>query len=188
MEPLIYLVELKEPIVDELFVHLLQYAEPYKQKNIMSHSKKDEADRMLVGDLLLKYVLKKEHSIPMSDVNIQLGEFGKPYLPDYPDVHFNISHSGDFVVCAVSQSPVGIDIQTILTYKERVARRVLSPERVQEIEESTNPDLLFTKYWAEKEALLKLVGCGFSGEVNEDDLDFKRETIITDQYVLSIAY
>ena len=188
MEPLIYLVEIKEPLSDDVFEALLPYAEPYKQKNIKSHSKKDEADRMLVGDMLLKYVLKKQFSIPMSNLNIQLGEFGKPYLPDYPDVHFNISHSGDFVVCAVSQSPVGIDIQTILTDKERIARRVLSSEKLQEIEESTEPDLLFTKYWAEKEALLKLVGCGFSGEVNEDDLQFKRKTIVTDQYVLSVAY
>ena len=53
---------------------------------------------------------------------------------------------------------------------------------------SKEPDLLFTKYWAEKEALLKLVGCGFSGEVNENELEFRRKTIVTDQYVLSLAY
>lgn len=188
MEPLIYLVEIKEPLSDDVFEALLPYAEPYKQKNIKSHSKKDEADRMLVGDMLLKYVLKKQFSIPMSNLNVQLGELGKPYLPSYPNIHFNISHSGAYVVCAVSDSPVGIDIQTILNYKERIARRVLSPERVQEIEASTEPDLLFTKYWAEKEALLKLVGCGFSGEVNENELEFRRKTIVTDQYVLSLAY
>lgn len=188
MEPLIYLVEIKNPIDEQTFSFLLQYAEPYKRKNIISHGKKEEADRMLVSDILLKYVLKTHFSIPMSKLNVQLGELGKPYLPSYPDIHFNISHSGNYVVCAISDSPVGIDIQTNLVYKQRIAKRVLSPERVREIEESTHPDLLFTRYWAEKEAILKMVGCGFSGEVNEDDIDFRRKNIITDQYVISVAY
>ncbi len=188
MEPSIYLVEIKNPIDKHTFNFLLRYVEPYKRENIKRHPKKDEVDRMLVGDILVKYVLKTEFSIPMSNLNIQLGELGKPYLPQFPHIHFNISHSGNYVVCAFAESPVGIDIQTILTYKEKIARRVLSPEKVREIEGSPNPDLLFTTYWAEKEALLKMVGCGFSGEVKEDNLEFKRKTVVTDRYVISLAY
>jgi 4'-phosphopantetheinyl transferase len=159
MEPLIYLVEIKNPIDELTFDFLLRYVEPYKRKNIQGHNVKEEKDRMLVGDILVKYVLKTKYSIPMSNLNIQLGELGKPYLPDFPHIHFNISHSGNYVVCAFSESPVGIDIQTIMTYKEKIARRVLSPEKVRKIEESNNPDLLFTRYWAEKEALLKIFAC-----------------------------
>jgi phosphopantetheinyl transferase (holo-ACP synthase) len=75
-----------------------------------------------------------------------------------------------------------------MTYKEKIARRVLSPEKVRKIEESNNPDLLFTRYWAEKEALLKMVGCGFSGVVNEDTTEYNKKTIVTDQYIISLAY
>ena len=188
MEPLIYLVEIKNPIDEKTFNFLLKYVEPYKRKNILSHPKKEEADHMLVGDILVKFVLKNKFLIPMSEVNIQLGEFGKPYLPDFPHIHFNIIHSGNYVVCAFAEQDVGIDIQTILTYKKRIAERVLSSDKVSETEQSSNPDLLFTRYWAEREALLKLVGCGFSGDVNEVDLEFKRKTIITEQYVISLAY
>ena len=188
MEPLVYLVEIKNSIDEHTFNFLLRYAEPYKKGNIKSHPQKDEADRMLVGDILLKCVLKAEFSIPMSKLNIQLGELGKPYLPEFPHIHFNISHSGNYVVCAIAEAPVGIDIQTIMTYKQRIAKRVLSPGNVKEIEDSRNPDLLFTKYWAEKEALLKMVGCGFSGDVKEEELEFNRKTVVTDQYVISIAY
>lgn len=188
MEPLIYLAEIKNPIDDNIFNFLLEYVEPYKRDIIRRHPKKDEAERMLVGDILVKYVLKTKYSIPMSNLNIQLGEFGKPYLPEFPDIHFNISHSGNYVVCAFSDSPVGIDVQTILSYKEKIAKRILSYEKVREIEESQNPDLLFTTCWSEKEALLKKVGCGFSGEVNETDLEFKRKTVVTDRYVISLVY
>lgn len=188
MEPSIYLVEIKSPIDESIFNFLLKYVEPYKRKNILSHPKKEEADRMLVGDILVRFALKDKFSIPMSSLNIQLGEFGKPYLPEYPHIHFNISHSGNYVVCAVAEKEVGIDIQTILKYKKRIAERVLSSDKVIETEQSSNPDLLFTRYWAEREAFLKMVGCGFSGDVNEDDLEFKRKTIITEQYVISLAY
>lgn len=188
MEPLIYLVEIRKPIDEHIFNFLLRYVEPYKRRNIECQKKKDEADRMLVGDILVKFVLKTKYSIPMSNLNIKLGELGKPYLPEFPHIHFNVSHSGNYVVCVFFDSPIGIDIQTILPYKERIAKRVLSPEKVREAEKSSSPDVLFTTYWAEKEALLKMVGCGFSGEVKEDELEFERKTIVTDQYVISLAY
>ena len=46
---------------------------------------------------------------------IQFGynNYQKPYLKDYPDIHFNGSHSGEYLVCALSDVPVGIDIQKI---------------------------------------------------------------------------
>lgn len=188
MEPLIYLVEIKNPIDENTFNFLLKYVEPYKRENIIYHKKKEEQDRMLVGDILVKYILKTEFSIPMSNLNIQLGELGKPYLPTFPHIHFNVSHSGNYVICAFFESPIGIDIQTILSYKEKIAKRILPPEKIREIEESKTPDMLFTQYWSEKEALLKMVGCGFSGDVNENDVVFKRKTIITDHYVISLAY
>lgn len=188
MEPLVYLVEIKDNIDENIFKFLLAYVEPYKRKIIEAHPKKEEAERMLVGDILVKYVLKTKFSISMSNLNIQQGEFGKPYLPEFSDIHFNISHSGDYVVCAFFDSPIGVDIQTILTYSEKIAKRVLSCEKIKKIEESQNPDLAFTTCWAEKEALLKMVGCGFSGEVNEAELDIRRKTITTDKFVLSLAY
>lgn len=188
MEPIIYLIEIEKPIDDTIFNFLLEYVEPYKRENIIHHIKKEEKDRMLIGDILVKYILKTRFSISMIGLNVGLGPFGKPYLPDYPDIHFNVSHSGKYVVCAFSDSPVGVDIQVIIPYREKIAKRIVSPEKIREIEESTNPDMLFTKYWAEKEALLKMSGCGFSGEVEESEFDFKRKTVTTDEYVISIAY
>ena len=37
---------------------------------------------------------------------------GKPFIVDHPNIHFNLSHSGDVAICAVSNQPVGIDIET----------------------------------------------------------------------------
>ena len=49
---------------------------------------------------------------------IERGEFGKPYLRDFPELHFNVSHSGTKMVLAIShEMPVGIDIEQIKSRK-----------------------------------------------------------------------
>ena len=73
---------------------------------------------MLVGEILAKVVIKKTFGIDLTKQNFTYTEHGKPYLSDYSDVHFNISHSGEYVVCSVSDKPVGVDIQKISKYRE----------------------------------------------------------------------
>ena len=47
---------------------------------------------------------------------------GKPYFPAFPDFYYNISHSGSYVVCAVCDHPVGIDLQQIPNQAERALK------------------------------------------------------------------
>lgn len=65
---------------------------------------------MLVGEILAKTAIKKTFGIDIAKQNFTYTGHGKPYLLNYPDVHFNISHSGEYVACAVADSPVGVDI------------------------------------------------------------------------------
>ena len=48
-----------------------------------------------------------------SSLRIGIGEHGKPYLQDYPEVHFNLSHAGNRVMCVVSPEPAGCDIEGV---------------------------------------------------------------------------
>lgn len=52
----------------------------------------------------------------------EYGELGKPQIVNIPK-KFNLSHSGDYVVCAVGDGEVGADIQKWVPYKERTAER-----------------------------------------------------------------
>ena len=45
------------------------------------------------------------------EVLTERGPSGKPYLVNCPGVHFNISHSGGYAVCAVGSVPMGVDIE-----------------------------------------------------------------------------
>lgn len=63
------------------------------------------------------------------DFEIARGEYGKPYFLHHPELHFNISNSGDWIFMALSGVNVGIDIQMMTDIPlERVGKRVFAPE------------------------------------------------------------
>ncbi len=90
------------------------------------------------------------------------GPHGKPYRKSGPA--FNLSHSGNKVVLAVSDStdpfdPVGVDIETIRTGWERAVDRVFTAE---EIDWANDDPERFAMLWTAKEAAVKAIGTGFS--------------------------
>ena len=64
-------------------------------------------------------------------LDIAANENGKPYLTAVPAVHFSLSHSAAWAVCAVSDHPVGVDIQQCRSFKPNIADRFFHPDEVQ---------------------------------------------------------
>lgn len=162
MTPHICIIKNDIPIGSAAFQFLLQFVAPEKAERILRQKVKQNADNMLVGAVLAQYMLLKTFHIPFSAQYISCGPHGKPYLRDHPDAHFNISHSGRFVACAVSHRPIGVDIQQIRPYRSNMVKRVCTPEELLRIEASPDPSAEFTKLWTQKEAYLKMLGTGFS--------------------------
>ncbi len=190
MTPVVCLVKYEKPIDTAAFRFLLQFAPPEKQARILCQRVKQNADNMLVGAALARHMIWEIFQIPLSQQHIAYGPYGKPYLRDYPNVHFNISHSGQYVACAVADCPVGIDVQVIGAYRPDVAARVCNEEELAGIEASVNPATEFTKLWTRKEAYLKMLGCGIVGGIRElptgDETRIK--TSLLPNAVLSVAY
>lgn len=138
----------------------MKFVPPEKRERILRQRVKQNADTMLVGAALASHLLFETFRIPLSRQYIVYDPYGKPYLRDYPDVHFNISHSGMYVACAVADRPVGIDVQMISEYKPNVADRVCSKAELAKIAASDNPAAEFTKLWTRKEAYVKWTGEG----------------------------
>ena len=93
-------------------------------------------------------------------------EHEKPFLKDYPDVHFSISHCKEAVGCFVSNRPCGLDIESIRKAKEDLVRHTMSPKETEEIYTSKWPDIAFTRLWTQKEAVLKLKGTGIIDDLH----------------------
>jgi 4'-phosphopantetheinyl transferase len=109
--------------------------------------------------LLLCEGLQKEYGITERPV-FEYGEHGKPFIIDHPDIHFNISHCREGVICVVSDRPVGVDIESIREYRESLVRYTMNDREVQQIERAEHPDVEFIRLWTMKEAVLKLSGGG----------------------------
>ena len=94
-------------------------------------------------------------------LKITAGKWGKPAL-DGGWPHFNLSHSGTFAVCAVSDAPVGIDIQLCGAYRPELVRRFFTEEESAAIEDAADKVLCFTRTWAVKESYIKMIGTGMN--------------------------
>ena len=95
---------------------------------------------------------------------------GKPIFKDYPDIHFNISHSGKYVVCAVADTPVGVDIEGSRPIKGAVAKRFYSDEENEWVSAAETPSLQeqrFFRLWTLKEAYAKATGEGIALSISK---------------------
>lgn len=182
MTPSVYIIRNGKPVDIATFRYLMQFVSEEKKERILRQRVKQNADNMLVGAVLTKYMLLKYFGIPFSLQHISYGLHGKPYLRDYPNAQFNISHSGQFVACAVSDRPIGVDIQEIVPYRRDVAKRVFDQKVLLQIESSPDPSAEFTKFWTQKEAYLKMLGIGLSGSLDKKALP-EQDTVQTTRYM-----
>lgn len=123
-----------------------------------------EEDRKLslAAYRLLQHALEKEYGITEPQ-DFVFGPGGKPFLKEYPGIHFNLSHCPAAALCVVDTSPVGCDIETVeKQLDEELCRRVCSPRELETILKASHPPLAFTTLWTRKEAFLKLRGEGIS--------------------------
>ena len=128
----------------------------------------------------------------------EYGEQGKPQIVNFPK-KFNLSHSGDYVVCGVSNGEVGVDIQKWVPYKERTAERFFAKEEWELLQEKDEQERteLFYRLWSRKEAYGKYTGQGIGSAVGEDFSNEQkwqekqicfRERILEDGYSLAVCY
>lgn len=77
--------------------------------------------------------------------------------------NFNISHSGDLVVCAASRScNVGIDVEQMRSISPNDFKEHITDNEWNTIISHSDPQQAFYKYWTEKESVIKADGKGLS--------------------------
>ena len=86
---------------------------------------------------------------------------GKMYFPPQYRFYVNLSHGGEYAVCALDTKEVGIDIEPVREYREAVLKRICSLEEMEAFfsllkEEEKNQ--AFTELWTGKESMVKLSG------------------------------
>ena len=111
------------------------------------YPRSDENGSVLVR-ALLAHAVREIYGIALP--RIEKDPCGKPFFPDRPDIHFSISHTKTCVLCAVGDSPLGADTETVRTISDRVKTRVCSQGELMQFD--------FFELWTLKESFFKLFG------------------------------
>lgn len=116
---------------------------------------RDERKRLqsLAAGLLSRRLLEWSG---VSDTLLQYEQNGKPFIRDCPDWHISLSHSGEFAVCALSRSPVAVDIQRHGGILESVLRTGYTPAERAFCAAAPNREQAFYDLWCRKECKAKL--------------------------------
>ncbi len=97
---------------------------------------------------LLEQAFESVFKMPASVVEIDKN--GKPYFPERADVHFSLSHSGEYVMCALSTDKVGADIQKSQAISDKMTSRVFTENELKTADSLS--------LWCLKESFIKLKG------------------------------
>lgn len=140
--------------------------------------------RFIAARSFLRRTLAEYLSVSPSFV---YGAFGKPGLSPRPDIarmEFNLSHSGDIALLAITRGPVGVDVEQVILVSElqRMASRFFSAYEnaaLNEVPPDTR-DFAFYRCWTRKEAFLKALGHGLAHPLDSFDvsLDEKRPRLV----------
>lgn len=130
--------------------------------------KKDRA-RCIGAGLLLNYALQQHDCSYPLPPQVAKDSQGKPWLPELPDFHFNISHSGKWVVCAVGDRPIGVDIEQTERGMQEVAKRYFSAAEQNYLQSLANEkrSTAFIELWVLKESYMKATGLGLSQSLKD---------------------
>src|SRR5262249_8152166 len=145
---------------------LVRLLSPAELQRAERHRFLDHRRRYAIGHGALRALLGGYAGVDPTRLAFRAGPRGKPYLEHPHDLYFNLSHSGQLALVAVSRSEVGVDLEKVRHLESLldIARRHFSPTEFAVLEGATEDARLdlFYRCWTRKEAYIKAVGEGLA--------------------------
>ncbi|KRF09962.1 hypothetical protein ASG93_18665 [Paenibacillus sp. Soil787] len=160
----VFAVHLSEELDRQKFDRMFHQLSREKQSKVRRMLKYDDAVRSLMGELLVKYAIGSMTNLPWHQIRFGMNAYGKPHLDGTDSVYFNVSHSGDWVVCAIDSDAVGIDVEKIHSMDMQIALQFFSAAEYEQLMTLPSSHRLayFFDIWTLKESLIKADGRGLS--------------------------
>lgn len=116
-------------------------------------------------------VLGRHLNINGACLTINRNQYGKPYLRDFPGVHYNVSHTKGIIVCAIAGRPIGVDVERIRWFDPLVVKRFFAENEKEYVFSSIEGQKeRFAEIWTQKEAYVKWLGKGMTVAFNSFDV------------------
>lgn len=164
----IYGIKIDRSMDQITFSALLENVSAEKKERVGRYRRYEDKIRCMLGDLVVRYVLYSIYKLQMQDIEFIYNDYGKPMLKAYTNIDFSISHSGEWVLCAFDDSPIGIDVEVIGNNDYDIVKRYFHKKEWEEFIKKDEPEKnqFFYVLWTAKESYIKMVGKGMSIPLN----------------------
>ena len=165
----------------------IQFLDEEKLSQFNSTTNEKRKKSLLISHGFSKEKIAEEYNININDLKFSVTESGKPFCKSHKNIHFSISHSGDFIAVATGENEVGIDIELLKDPTEKLIDRVCCENEKVFINTTENRAKAFTEIWTKKEAYLKALGTGIDRELKSvDTTKINFVTEYSDDFILSV--
>ncbi|MBB3126351.1 4'-phosphopantetheinyl transferase [Paenibacillus rhizosphaerae] len=146
------------------FDHFMKRVSPERIRQVRRIRNRRDAVRSLFGEVMVRWGVSQVKPAAAFSKPWMRSEFGKPVFADEPDIHFNLSHSGDWVVAAIGPSELGVDVEQVLPVNPGIAESCFSPAELGLLQCLPEEERLgrFYDIWTLKESYTKCIGKGLS--------------------------
>ncbi len=153
-----------------------------RQEKVRKMHKDADKLRSAGAGLLLQYALEQA-CVPKEAQILDKTSLGKPFLKNFPHIHFSLSHSGPWAVCAVGEAPLGVDVEQPRCTME-IARRFF---KLEELPETEDKDYLL-RLWTAKESFVKALGGGLTIPLDSFSVRLTETEAILEQSLSPLPY
>ena len=157
-------------VLNEPINRVLPMFELDRQKEIVNYRFPADRNRTAYGELLAKWLIGQKTNRKLPSIRFARGAFGKPYCLGSRYL-FNLSHSGQWIVCSIGTVVSGVDVETQQEIDLAIAREYFLPKEYAWLcslpENARN--LAMLEFWTLKESYLKYTGQGLLGELEKVD-------------------
>ena len=167
--------------VSKCYVQLLSDDEKAKSNRFKFLADKE---RFLTARVVLKLLLEHILGVSQDVINLEISKNGKPF---FKNSEFNLAHSGDYVLIAISNKPVGIDVEIPKDDFDFniILKHTFSLEEITYINQNHNRKESFLTLWTRKEALLKATGEGLTDDLTSFSVLNNKITKMGADYILN---
>jgi 4'-phosphopantetheinyl transferase len=163
-----------------LFESLLREVDEERKIKISKFVYKEDAYRTLIGDVLIRSMICEKLKVNNKQLSFYTNEYGKPFINNTINIHFNVSHAAEWVLCAISNAEIGIDIELIQPIDLDIAKYYFSDIEYMDLLKKRDAEKIpyFFDLWTLKESYIKARGMGLSIPLKDFCIRIANEGII----------
>lgn len=186
----IYLLNTNDKLAKNKYQDFYSKLTDYRRNKIEKYKFEADAKRSLYSAMLLQYIIMHKYSVTNDEFEVAYNTYGKPYILGKKDWKFNISHSGEWVICGWSNKEIGVDIEQIKDMDIKIAQRFFTPNEYAYLckfnKEIQNHK--FFELWTLKESYIKYKGKGLSIPLDSFEFNLKELPVVLKSELLLKPY